>query len=336
MSIHTLERPDTTAIPHSPHHHIERLVDHFPELREQIGDRAVWLVREDLHEAGSFKWRGAEHAVNHYWDTGDRKFATASAGNAAIGALLAVARRGGRLTIGVPTSAPPEKSTKLRNYWRAAEQPDDHLTVHIAGESFDDTRQLIQQELEGARYVDPYDDARVIEGQQGVLIDTLRLIPDLGHIAVAVGGGGLLTGSHLAGLEYGVTAWGVEATGSDSLSRTLRAKSDKPLASTAPNTLYGGIAVKFTGDHGLELLAQHRFDPYHLVSATDHDVLELAQHYERRGAIDTLEPTSLVAIAGLRTILERLNGSNDTYPVAVVGSGRNESYKRLLRQHLQK
>src|SRR3954449_8385790 len=49
-----------------------------PELAR---GREVWLKREDLHEIGSFKWRGALPALREYRARGAAGVVTASTGN---------------------------------------------------------------------------------------------------------------------------------------------------------------------------------------------------------------------------------------------------------------
>jgi threonine dehydratase len=75
-----------------------------------VPGREVWLKREDLHEIGSFKWRGALPALQAFRDAGAAAVVTASTGN--HGAATAWAAR--QLGMTAIVFAPQETSrTKL-------------------------------------------------------------------------------------------------------------------------------------------------------------------------------------------------------------------------------
>ena len=51
------------------------------------------------------------------------------------------------------------------------------------------------QEVLGAAFVHPFDDAEVIAGQGTIGLELLEEVPDLARVIVPVGGGGLASGS---------------------------------------------------------------------------------------------------------------------------------------------
>ncbi|MEO8433245.1 MAG: pyridoxal-phosphate dependent enzyme [Acidobacteriota bacterium] len=67
--------------------------------------RALFLKREDLHELGAFKWRGALPAVFAYGKRGAAVVVTASTGNHGAAAAWAAARAGMRAIVYVPEGA---------------------------------------------------------------------------------------------------------------------------------------------------------------------------------------------------------------------------------------
>src|SRR5688572_14703545 len=74
------------------------------------GGRDLWLKREDVHELGSFKWRGALPALDRFRADGATAVVTASTGN--HGAATAWAAQ--RLGMTAIVFAPEETSrTKL-------------------------------------------------------------------------------------------------------------------------------------------------------------------------------------------------------------------------------
>lgn len=73
-----------------------------PEL---AGGRHVLLKREDAHELGSFKWRGALPTIERYRDEGAAAVVTASTGNHGAATAWAAKRTGIRAIVYVPTTA---------------------------------------------------------------------------------------------------------------------------------------------------------------------------------------------------------------------------------------
>ena len=67
--------------------------------------RDVWLKREDEHELGAFKWRGALPAMQAFRDAGATAVVTASTGNHGAASAWAAARLGVRAIVYAPEGA---------------------------------------------------------------------------------------------------------------------------------------------------------------------------------------------------------------------------------------
>ena len=78
---------------------------------EQVSD-VVWLKREDVHELGSFKWRGALPALESY---GTEVAVTASTGNHGAATAWAARRLGMRAVVFVPESASEVKTALIES-----------------------------------------------------------------------------------------------------------------------------------------------------------------------------------------------------------------------------
>jgi threonine dehydratase len=325
MAAEVLERPTLTE-----QLSIERLVDHFPFLQRDLGNVAVILVRAD-GKTGSFKWRGAENAISQL-PAGTDEVATVSAGNHGLGVSRAAALYGLRANIVVPQTAPEQKVDKLHDVWQESSGLPGGLQVIRYGNTFDEAQRYAMLAYPDTPYIHPYDDPVVIAGQ-GTLVDDVRhAIPGVTDVVLPVGGGGLLTGMHLN--SHGVRVYGVEAKGSNSLSRSLAV--GRVVEAVHPNERYGGSAVRKTGRHVLSLLQQTGFTRDQLVTADDREVMDLAMHYYYQGEQQgrQLEPTSLVAIAGLAQ-LARHGAFSDHDTVALVGTGHNESPITWIRRQQQ-
>jgi len=77
-----------------------------PELS---GGRPLFLKREDVHQLGAFKWRGALPAIEKYRDGGADAVVTASTGNHGAATAWAAERSGMRAVVFVPEGASASK-----------------------------------------------------------------------------------------------------------------------------------------------------------------------------------------------------------------------------------
>jgi threonine dehydratase len=156
-------------------------------LSQSVG-ASVWLKRDDLQRTGSFKERGARHALLCLTDQQrSRGVVAASAGNHALGLAYHGSALGVRVTVVMPVHAPLVKVTRCRGL--GAE-------IVLAGNTFEQA-QLRAAEISratGATLVHPFDDLNVIAGQGTMALEILACVPDADTFIVPVGGGGLLAG----------------------------------------------------------------------------------------------------------------------------------------------
>lgn len=159
-----------------------------PALSEIVG-LDLWLKRDDLQRTGSFKERGARHALLCL--TAEQRalgVVAASAGNHALGLAYHGAQLGVRVTVVMPVTAPDVKITRCRGL--GAE-------VVLHGENFESAHDYAQQiaAAKGATLVHPFDDLNVIAGQGTMALEILEQTPHLDTLIIPVGGGGLLAGT---------------------------------------------------------------------------------------------------------------------------------------------
>ena len=77
------------------------------------GGHELWLKREDAHELGAFKWRGALPALEQLRAAGADTVVTASTGNHGVATAWAAARLGLRAVVYVPEQASESKLALL-------------------------------------------------------------------------------------------------------------------------------------------------------------------------------------------------------------------------------
>jgi len=143
---------------------------------------------ENVQTTGSFKLRGASHALLAM-PAADRArgVVAASSGNHGLALAAAAQRLAVPVTVFVPSSTPPEKRARIAA--RGA-------TVHVHGDDCVDTEAHARAVAgsTGRRYVSPYNDADVVAGQGTVMVELLEQWPEVQTVYVAVGGGGLVAG----------------------------------------------------------------------------------------------------------------------------------------------
>lgn len=163
-----------------------------PVVPLSTGLGTLWCKLETLQPTGSFKVRGAVAALSAAAAQNPAiEVVTCSAGNHGLGIAYAAQLLGIPATVVLATSASAVKVAKLKGY---------AVELVQYGESFAEAQAhaLALAEQRGARYVSPYNDPDVIAGQSTVATELLDELPDVAHLLVPVGGGGLLSGIGLA------------------------------------------------------------------------------------------------------------------------------------------
>jgi threonine dehydratase len=159
-----------------------------PALSEAVGIR-LCLKREDLQRTGSFKERGARHALLCLpAERRARGVVAASAGNHALGLAFHGAQLGVPVTVVMPANAAVVKVTRCRGLG---------ATVVLHGDNFEAAQRHAQQlaAASGATLVHPFDELNVIAGQGTMALELLEQTPELDTLVLPVGGGGLLAGA---------------------------------------------------------------------------------------------------------------------------------------------
>ncbi len=204
-------------------------------LAKPPGGLDLFLKLECLQITGSFKPRGATNCLLQL-DPAlvARGVITASGGNHGLGVAYAARQAGAPSIIYLPEGTPREKADKL-NAWGAE--------VVIEGKVWNESNNLAmaRAEEDGLAYLHAFADPRVIAGQGTVGLEILEDAPDLDHVIVAIGGGGLISGvaTALKALKPGIRVSGVEPVGAPALKRSLEAGElvTLPEITTAAGTL---------------------------------------------------------------------------------------------------
>ncbi len=250
-------------------------VQESPSLSQAVGAR-VWLKREDLQRTGSFKERGARHALLSLTPARRaRGVVAASAGNHAAGLAFHGAALGVKVTVVMPVNASSVKVARCRDLG---------ADVVLHGENFDRAEQFARAfaREHGATYVHPFDDLRVIAGQGTLALELLEQVPDLDTVVVPVGGGGLLAGvaTVVKALRPSVRVVAVEPQNAAGfLAACLRGAPGR--AETLP-TVADGLAVARVGENAFALAATRIDD---VVTVTEDEIATAIRHLARERGI---------------------------------------------------
>jgi threonine dehydratase len=295
----------------------ETPLDPAPRLSRRLG-HTVLLKREDLQPVFSFKLRGAYNKIAHLSAAESaRGVITASAGNHAQGVALSARELGLRAVIVMPQTTPEIKVEAVRAL--GAE-------VVLAGDSYADAKTRCDELIRdtGLTLVHPFDDPLVIAGQGTIANEILRhKLGDVSAIFVPVGGGGLIAGisSYVKALRPHIRVIGVEPYEADAMYQSLEA--GRRIALDRVGIFADGVAVREVGEITFPIV-QTTVEEIVRVS-NDQICAAIKDVFDDTRSI--MEPAGALAVAGLRSWVER-TGSRDARLVAIL-SGANMNFDRL-------
>jgi threonine dehydratase len=159
-----------------------------PAPADLADGRPLFLKREDLHELGSFKWRGALPVLEDYRADGATSVVTASTGNHGAATAWAAERLAMRALVYVPETVSPVKLALLERF---------RADIRSVGTDLDEAK------AEGRRFAGERDfpffedgaERRQYEGYREIADEFLDQLGDAPAAVVApVGNGALLGG----------------------------------------------------------------------------------------------------------------------------------------------
>ena len=160
-------------------------------LSEELGCE-LYFKCEHNQRTGSFKYRGASNKIRLLSEAVSKEgVITASTGNHGQGLALAGQARQVPVTVYAPASASAAKLRKIELYGANIELVEgDALAAELAARATAGER--------GMTFVSPYNDLDIIAGQGTVGMEIAEQLPEADAIFIAVGGGGLISGTACA------------------------------------------------------------------------------------------------------------------------------------------
>ena len=278
-----------------------------PELSAIAGGE-VLLKLECLQDGGSFKLRGALHAMLALDDAARaRGVVASSAGNHGIGIAMAAARLGVPATVFVPASAPALKREKIaaRGATVIATEPT-YDAAEAAARAF--------AVATGATFVSPCTGRTLLAGAGTVALEVMTTRPDVATLVVCVGGGGLAggVGGYLRDAAPAVRIVGAQSVRTNAMSLALASgrATDIPDLPTLADGLAGLVDA--------EMLAQGQAALDAIVTVEEEEIAEAIRWLHTAHGV-RVEGSGAVGVAALRS--GRLRP--EAFPVAVTVSGAN-------------
>lgn len=274
---------------------------------DDVSGATVYLKCENFQRIGAFKFRGAYNAIASLPpDTAERPIVTLSSGNHAQGIALAAHLLGRAAHIVMHPPINPLKRAAVLGY---------HGTIHEAPsrDQADSLLETLRQELR-AIPIHAFNDPHVIAGQGTATLEFLDAVPDLEVILAPIGGGGLLSGTSIAGhgRRPSLLLYACEPTGALDAMHSVRENRIVPMPD--PRTIAEGLRTT-VGTLTLPILRQHLAGFF---TVEENEIVRAMQDaFERMKLV--IEPSSAVALAPLLRSEPALRGKR----VGVIVTGGN-------------
>jgi threonine dehydratase len=290
--------------------------DFAPNL-SYINGCDIYLKREDLQSVHSFKLRGAYNKIaNLNANQRSRGVIAASAGNHAQGVALAAKKLGISSLIVMPKTTPGIKVKAVQHFGADIELHGDNYS-----EAAEYALELVKKT--GRVYIHPFDDALVIAGQGTVGKEIIEQVPDVTHIFVPVGGGGLLAGvaQYVKALKPDVKIISVEPDDSNAMQQSL--KMNNRIIMPHVGIFADGVAVKQVGKNTYKIAKKY----VDLAINVNNDQICAAIKSIFEETRSVVEPAGALAVAGI--IKYAANNDTNNAVMVAINSGANITFERL-------
>jgi len=267
--------------------------------------RRLLLKREDLHELGAFKWRGALPTLERYRSEGASTVVTASTGNQGAATAWAAQRLGLRAIVYAPESASRAKVALIQSL--GAE-------VRLAGSDFDEAKAEAEAvaEVDGLLFVDG-DEPEQYEGYRAIgdeILDQADETPTA--VVVPVGNGALLGGIALAVCDRSPETLRIGVVPKEAPVMALSWEAGEPVESESSATIADGLAVRVAVPLAVDVLGEVAS---RMVLVSERAIAEAIGAYADAGL--RVEGAAAAALAAV----PQLDDVGD--PLVLVVTGRN-------------
>jgi threonine dehydratase len=279
---------------------------------ELSGGRPLYLKREDVHELGAFKWRGALPALEKYRAGGADAVVTASTGNHGAATAWAAERTGMRGVVFVPADASETKLALLEDL--GAE-------LRMVGADLDESKDLAREHAagNGLPFFEDGAEPAQFEGYAAIGEEILRQLgePPM-RVIVPVGNGALIIGVRQGiGRVLGVVA-------KEAPVMALSVEAGHPVECDRSATFADGMAVRVAIPLAVDQL--RRGTP--MVMVSEREIAHAVRDYAAAGI--RVEGAAGSALAAFRKLKREQHD-----PTVLIVTGRNiddELHRRCVEE----
>lgn len=274
----------------------------------------IFFKCENFQKAGVFKIRGATNAVfSLSEEEASKGVATHSSGNHGAALSLAATWRGIKAFVVMPSNSPRVKKDAVSGYGGEIVYCEPTLEARERG-----LAEVLRRQ--GATFIHPYNDPRVIAGQGTAALELCEDVPSLDTVMTPVGGGGLLSGTAIAirATARKTQVIAAEPEMADDAYRSFRSGSIVP--SDNPQTIADGLKTSL-GDLTFSIIRRNVSD---IVTVSEEAiVLAMRTIWERMKIV--VEPSAAVPVGALMTARDKVPGVR----IGIILSGGNVDLSAL-------
>jgi threonine dehydratase len=221
-----------------------------PLEEAELGGRRVLLKREDQHELGAFKWRGALPVLEEWKREGASRVVTPSTGNHGAATAWAAERLGLRAVVYVP-----EQATRAK----VALAEDLGAELRFAGADFDQAKAEAQAyaKAEGLPFFEDGAERAQYEGYAAIgdeILDQAEETP--AAVVVPVGNGALLGGIGLGICRRAPEVERIGVVAKEAPCMALSWEAGEPVDCDRSSTFADGLAVRIAIPLAVEVLGE--------------------------------------------------------------------------------
>ena len=289
-----------------------------PLEEAELGGRRVLLKREDQHELGAFKWRGALPVLEEWKQDGAGTVVTASTGNHGAATAWAAERLGLRAVVYIP-----EQATRAK----VALAEDLGAELRFAGADLDEAKAEARAyaQAEGLPFFEDGAERAQYEGYAAIgdeILDQAEETP--AAVVVPVGNGALLGGIGLGICRQAPNVERVGVVAKEAPCMALSWEAGEPVECDRSSTFADGLAVRVAIPLAVEALGEFAS---RMLEVSEREIAYAVGAYADAGI--RAEGAAGAALAALH----QLDDLGD--PVVLVVTGRNiddELFRRVREQ----
>jgi threonine dehydratase len=289
-----------------------------PLEEAELGRRRVLLKREDQHELGAFKWRGALPVLEEWKADGAGTVVTASTGNHGAATAWAAERLGLRAVVYVP-----EQATRAK----VALAEDLGAELRFAGADFDQAKAEAQAyaEAEGLPLFEDGAERAQYEGYAAIgdeILEQAEVTP--AAVVVPVGNGALLGGIGLGICRRAPEVERIGVVAKEAPCMALSWEAGEPVDCDRSSTFADGLAVRVAIPLAVEALGEFAS---RMLEVSERELAYAVGAYANAGI--RVEGAAGAALAAL----PQLDDLGD--PLVLIVTGRNiddELFTRVCEQ----